>query len=120
MKRTSVGAHTRPVCVHCGKLYGKRDTTDTILVWRKGEERPPYRGNGVIVAESEFAALYKIQEALGRPLDKENDRYVRLEIWDGQTWCGGYQPFCTLRCALGFARKAFRAGYRPQQLEKTK
>jgi hypothetical protein len=31
-----------------------------------------------------------------------------LELWDGQTWGGGYPPFCTLRCALDYARRAFR------------
>jgi hypothetical protein len=30
--------------------------------------------------------------------------------WDGETWRWKYNPFCTLRCALGFARKAAAQG----------
>jgi hypothetical protein len=29
------------------------------------------------------------------------------EIWDGESYSGGYEPFCTLRCALAYARKAY-------------
>lgn len=27
--------------------------------------------------------------------------------WDGSSWFHPYNPFCTLRCALSFARKAY-------------
>ena len=30
--------------------------------------------------------------------------------WDGETWEWKYNPFCTLRCALAYARKAYETG----------
>lgn len=30
--------------------------------------------------------------------------------WDGQTWFWKYNPFCTLRCALAYARRSYVAG----------
>lgn len=97
----------RPVCAHCHKLYGKRITTNPVLVWRAGEARPPYRGNGIVTAETEFAPLCDIEKALGRPRQPD-DRYVRLDVWDGESWTAPHEPFCTLRCALDYARKAYR------------
>jgi len=35
---------------------------------------------------------------------------LKREPWDGETWFWKYNPFCTLRCALGFARKAAAKG----------
>ena len=35
---------------------------------------------------------------------------VERGAWDGVTWFHKYNPFCTLRCALGFARKAYLHG----------
>ena len=29
------------------------------------------------------------------------------EVWDGESWWTSYEPFCTLRCALAYARKAW-------------
>jgi hypothetical protein len=107
----------RPVCVHCGKSYGKRRTKDEVVRWdtptrqsnTPGPRRqftieaieptvppPPYVGNGIVVKES-------------KPhLSIEDHRMVmRREIWDGKAWWGGYDPFCTLRCALDYARKAY-------------
>ena len=31
------------------------------------------------------------------------------DIRDGETWSAPCEPFCTLRCALNYARKAWRA-----------
>lgn len=31
---------------------------------------------------------------------------TELGPWDGVSWFTKYEPFCTLRCALNFARKA--------------
>jgi hypothetical protein len=43
----------RPVCGSCGKPYGKRSTKTACLVWREGEPRPPYRGNGIVLKSRE-------------------------------------------------------------------
>jgi hypothetical protein len=31
-------------------------------------------------------------------------------VWDGVSWLVPYKPFCTLRCALHYARKAYEEG----------
>jgi hypothetical protein len=105
----------RPTCVHCGKAYGQRWTKPTVLAWKDGESRPPYRGNGIVVKEADWAALSDIEKTLGRP-KQDGDRYVRLDVWDGETWFGGQSPFCTLRCALNYARHAYaqQQAYREQ------
>jgi hypothetical protein len=113
----------RPICVHCGKQYGQRALEDQIVRWdtptkdiptgRKLDEMvkvaieptvppPPYRGNGMVAKET-------------KPyLSADNNRMVmHRSVWDGVSWRGGYTPFCTLRCALDFARSAHKAGYRP-------
>jgi hypothetical protein len=77
-----------------------------VLVWRKGEPPPDYRGNGIVLKVRDFGALPLIEQALGRP-KLEDDRCAFVEVWDGETWWGGYKPFCTLRCALDYAREAY-------------
>ena len=32
---------------------------------------------------------------------------MRPSPWDGTTWVHQYNPFCTLRCAFAYARKAY-------------
>jgi hypothetical protein len=40
-------------------------------------------------------------------------RYLQsVSVWDGKTWVLAYEPFCTLECALFFARFAHLDGYR--------
>lgn len=29
------------------------------------------------------------------------------EAWDGESWWWNYNPFCTLRCAFAYARRAY-------------
>jgi hypothetical protein len=33
---------------------------------------------------------------------------IYRHAWDGTSWSGGYDPFCTLHCALDYARKAYK------------
>ncbi len=33
--------------------------------------------------------------------------YGHLETWEGESWRGGHNPFCTLHCALDYARRAY-------------
>ena len=86
---------SRPVCVHCGKRYGRRDTHDVRLRWEKGEPKPRYEGNLQVVRSVMIV----------RP-------YLDIEVWNGRDWYGGYPPFCTLRCALDYARRAFARSQR--------
>ncbi len=91
----------RPVCACCGSRYGQMDT-DRVVATLDAKDLPiaPYRGNRMLVAEK---------------LDMYGSRQARLvrETWDGSAYRGRqYDPFCTLRCALTFAQRAHRAGYR--------
>lgn len=98
----------RPTCVHCGKVYGQRRTTTAVVVWHKDDERPRYRGNGIVLKDrGPHGEVSILQNALGRAKNSF-DRYAFLDVWDGQSWWGGYEPFCTLRCALDYARRAYR------------
>ena len=115
----------RPTCVHCGKPYGKRHTKMQTLRWPVGQERPAYRGNGVVVKEwdgyqtNDKALMQSIADRTPNPTiraveqrkaDATPDQVefvAQREIWDGESWFGGYDPFCTLRCALNYARHAY-------------
>lgn len=85
----------RPICVHCGKPYGQRDVNSETVRWPVGEEMPPYRGNGIV---TKVGYTYETAEKI-----MTCQRYV----WDGETYWGGYKPFCTLRCALDYARRVY-------------
>ena len=87
----------RPICVHCGKPYGQRDVTDQVVRRQKGEPWPPYRGNGIVLREVVFN-------------DSATVNYRK--VWDGETWSKPYEPFCTLRCALDYARRAYKRAKR--------
>jgi hypothetical protein len=118
---------SRPVCVHCGKPYGQRDTTSHQVSWPVGGERPPYKGNGVVVKEgfehktasrethrgvmmaSSHPVIRAQQEAQLAAMPEHSEMTATRWVWDGQSWHGGYTPFCTLRCALAYARQAYRA-----------
>ena len=87
-------ATNRPVCVHCGLPYGRRDTHQVTLRWEAGEPEPRYEGNLLVVKRG------SVRQRLAYARD--------IEVWNGRDWSGGYPPFCTLRCALSYARKAYR------------
>lgn len=117
----------RPICVECGQRYGRRATTRQELRWPLDQERPAYTGNGVVVKENfayktanrEAARSVmmlsinpnrrKFQEQDLMKLPEKSEWVSSREIWDGESWEGGYKPFCTLRCALLYARKAYRS-----------
>jgi hypothetical protein len=128
------GPPSRPVCVHCGAKYGQRHTHQEDVRWPEGEPMPSYTGNGVVWKTSEPSRLGLKAEfladqqkrtswagGLARKREEPDPRFYTdtptmhayREVWDGESWTGGYDPFCTLRCALSYARKAY-AG-RPSQ-----
>jgi hypothetical protein len=106
--------------VHCGKAYGRRATTTETVRWdtpslsyerRDAQGRvtigyvqngdlapaPPYRGNGIVLKEN-FAYVS----------GKDGRATMGRHVWDGESWTGGYEPFCTMRCALDYARTAYQ------------
>jgi len=117
----------RPICVHCGAAYGQRSTSTVTLQWADGEEKPAYRGNGKVVKERYHGVSLSPEayrrlrptfgrESVRREVDAEAARLPEkpthtayLEVWDGESWFGGCKPFCTNRCAISYARKAYAA-----------
>jgi hypothetical protein len=109
----------RPKCACCGKAYGRRNAASQEVRWdapsRLHEQKewggrvrrsyitvgeipppPPYRGNGVVIKET---SPY---------ISADDGRAVMTRwVWDGETYSTPYKPFCTLRCALHYARKAY-------------
>ena len=104
----------RPTCVHCGRQYGMRAVRMTPVVWPHGEPMPTYRGNMIVVKEYRHSQGPQSGEGstMGVPF-KPGDMVAYRYLWDGERWDGGNAPFCTLRCADSFARKALKAGWRP-------
>ena len=106
----------RPYCAHCGIRYGKRDTKQLTVKWDTpcidktigGKTykvlngpivaAPPYEGGDMLIKES-------------KPyLSVDGQVVMRRTIWDGLSYMLPYEPFCTLRCALAYAREAYRQG----------
>lgn len=124
-------AASRPVCVHCGAKYGSRITHSETVRWPEGEPMPRYTGNGAVTktgtpsrmtlkadvlaerakrkASMNAFALARVEPELdSRFYADEPTMYARREVWDGESWSTPYEPFCTLRCALSYARQAYR------------
>lgn len=96
----------RPICVHCGGSYGSRYTSMETIKWADGEPKPEYRGNGIVVKERIWTTGASRGSSHG-VVYGHNETIAHRTIWDGESWAGGYDPFCTLRCALDYARKAY-------------
>jgi len=101
----------RPTCVHCGKKYGRRVTHEVAMKWNEGEAEPYYQGNLVevrtrITKGRPATALPTIGGRAVMDLPAQPNKKT-VEVWNGKSWIGGYEPFCTLRCALAYARRAY-------------
>lgn len=100
----------RPVCGNCGKPYGQRELKNECVAVRIGAERPRYTGNRIVVKETTFGNSDGLRGASGTWMGVRfgpNETILIRSTWDGETWHGGYVPFCTLRCALDYAREAY-------------
>jgi hypothetical protein len=95
----------RPTCVHCRKAYGLRVVTEEKVKRKIGEDKPEYQGNGFLVREVEWQTGALVDPKGHYTPASEIVTYRK--IWDGVTYSGGYHPFCTLHCALAYARKAY-------------
>ena len=84
----------RPQCVWCGKPYGQRTRRSA-----SGEPMPPYRGNGVVTKTGKPSLMN---------LKADWIMHAYREVWDGETYWKPFAPFCTLRCALAYARNAHK------------
>ena len=98
----------RPVCVHCGNVYGERQVTREAFIWHKDAPRPQYRGNKLVVRETMMhTAPHNVTGGWRGTKYGPDDNIADRTLWDGETWIARYKPFCTLRCALDYARKAY-------------
>lgn len=96
----------RPKCVRCQNVYGYRDTkVETVRFNRNEIEPPQYTGNGVIVRTT-GARLHEGRTVING-VDVTGHKSCYRYIWDGATWIKPHDPFCTLRCALSYAREAY-------------
>lgn len=84
----------RPTCAHCGAKYGRRDTKLVHTTWPAEQPMPDYEGTETCVKKHVISI---------KP-PKSRGHY---ELWSGD-WFKPYDPFCTLRCALRYARKAYQ------------
>jgi hypothetical protein len=100
----------RPVCVHCGAKYGQRITTYEQVRWPEGEPMPAHEGDGIV---TNTATPYRTTPNATTPM-----LVTGRDIWDGVSWSAPYEPFCTLRCALSYARKAYARGYIEDEAQK--
>ena len=97
----------RPKCAQCGKSYGVRAVRDEKLIYKTGEPKPRYQGNGIVIKEREWTTGKTTGSIEGTKYE-ENETVLHRSIWDGRTYWLTYEPFCTLRCALSYARNAYR------------
>lgn len=127
---------SRNRCACCGKPYGRRMTTTERFVVRIGEPLPRPKSNQPIIATrvwppmpedggpafpedatsytpipdpAEDCSIYRAPQS--HPPERRG-RAVEYTMWDGESYYSGNGPFCTLRCALQFARDSWAAGYR--------
>jgi hypothetical protein len=97
----------RPRCAFCAKPYGRRETHTITLKWEAGEPEPAYEGYLIVVKRS---AVRKAQPAMalsGKSYPSTPNKRD-IEVWDGKTWFTSHEPFCTMTCALRYARVAYR------------
>lgn len=118
---------SRPTCAHCGAAYGQRHTRDHVIRWstptttytileadwtRPGTPAVPvvlHRLSGEACAPPPYRGNERVIERT-KPWFEINSGQMRqtLTLWDGESWRGGYDPFCTMRCALNYARQAMK------------
>lgn len=78
-------------CAWCGKTYGSR-VTEMIRCY--GDE-PRFETN-----HERVGGIQSWTSTDGR-------RVHAAKFWDGESYWMPYKPFCTLRCAFGYARRAY-------------
>ena len=97
----------RPTCAHCGKPYGQRYAPSETVIYKSGEPYPEYKGNGIVIRVRIWNTGKSSGAIGGRPFESDSTVAYR-DIWDGETYMGGCKPFCTNKCAIDYARKAFK------------
>lgn len=101
----------RPICVHCGALYGRRTIKTEIVISKNGEAKPRYGGNLVVVRERFWFSGGSSGVIEGVKYGPHEHVIYRL-VWDGESYDTPYAPFCTVRCGFDYGRMAYLEGQR--------
>lgn len=104
----------RPCCAWCGKRACTRRVTYVRHTAKCGGDPAnvaPYKGPGTVLEER--LTLLADMDGQGTP-----GAMYSATVWIHGEYKLAYEPFCTLRCALAFARSAHRAGMRRTTQEK--
>ncbi len=117
---------SRPRCAYCRKRYGRRAIRVEHLIVEIGKPFPPPKMNIAIMREDYYPPLPPV----GPATPEEATEFVMMDrssviwytgrkgrsltriFWDGESYVGGHDPFCTSKCAEAFAKEAYQAGYR--------
>jgi len=127
IQRFRVKGAPRPRCTVCARSYGARNTQLAAFYLAPDAPIPLYVGNRLLLCETiEVAKTYvgpgsarsgdrtthPTSAEYRKPENWEMVKTVSRETWDGEAYIGGYDPFCTLQCALAYARAAHKDGHR--------
>jgi hypothetical protein len=77
-----------------------------VVRWARDADKPAYRGNGIVLKDQYHG--FNPNRTVIDGIDVTGCNSAHRTIWDGETWWAPYKPFCMLRCALDYARKAHR------------
>jgi hypothetical protein len=92
---------TRPRCVHCNEPYGSRITKNAKHEWPAEEDEPPIPVDPWCIISNRDRETYPSYR------DGKHYRVRWYNTWDGLSFYEPFRPFCTMRCALHYARRAW-------------
>lgn len=102
-------------CAHCKKRMPRY----FLLVWRSSDD-PPRAGQLLRDAGKGSGYSDDVWGSILKVVKEETESYAAmvnarngLRLW--KVWTGryrGYDPFCTLRCALAYARACYKLSHR--------
>jgi hypothetical protein len=95
----------RPTCANCGKRYGNRDTEIVSVQWNPDNETEP-------APKTNYPIIRTRSWTINEPGDRFYQRRKHCFVLKSDRIMGGYPPFCTLRCALAYGRKAYEKSKR--------
>ncbi len=95
-----------PLCAYCGK----RLKLDTYVYSQKIGERLPQPGDEITLWRDRQITIAAVSKTWTDPAVMTN-RQQHTNVWSGEFY-EKYGEFDQLKCALKFARAAYRAGYR--------
>ncbi len=105
-RKFKIDGAPRPRCVCCDNPYGSRITKDKHIVLTATDLPPEeYRSN---------EPVYVVEQSLDHWGDRSGQPAARVSyrLWDGVSFTAPYAPFCSTVCAVAFAKRAYKEGFR--------